>query len=84
MTLLEKKSIIIDKVETCFSDEVISKLYDDVSHLKPWDETEEAKDMINRLLEKSQEQVRNGEVISDKDHWSKVNELMKKKDLLMS
>jgi len=72
MTLLEKKRFIIDKVETCFSDEVISKLNDDVSHLKPWDETEEGKDLINRLLEKSQEQVRNGEVISFDEAMSKI------------
>jgi hypothetical protein len=79
-----KKVLLFDKVEPCFSDEISLKLYGDVSHLKPWDETEAENDLINKLLEKSQEKVRNGAIISAKHQRLKVDKVMNKKDFLTS
>ncbi len=82
MTFLEKKRFIINKIEASTSDDLISRVYDEINHEENWDETDDGKDLILRLLEKSQEQARNGEVISSKEHWSKVNEMMKKTNQL--
>ena len=64
MTLLEKKRFIIDKIQESNSDDFISKLYDDVSQIEPWDETEEGKGMISKILEKSQKSTREGKTHS--------------------
>jgi hypothetical protein len=72
MTLLEKKLHIINKIEESISEKFISKIYDEVNEEELWDETEEGKDLILRLLEKSQEQARNGEVISFDDAMAKI------------
>lgn len=82
MTLLEKKRFIIDKIKESTSVDFISKLYDDVSQIEPWDETEDGKDLINRLLKKSQEQVKNGQVTSSEEHWAKVAAFMRSKNSL--
>ena len=82
MTLLEKKRFIIDKIKESTSVDFISKLYDDVSQMEPWDETEKGKDLISSLLKKSQEEVKNGQVISSEEHWAKVAEFMRSKNSL--
>ena len=64
MTLLEKKRFIIDKIQESTSDDFISKLYDDVSQIKPWDETEDGKDLISKILEKSQQSRKEGKIHS--------------------
>ncbi len=64
MTLLEKKRFIIDKIQESNSDDFISKLYDDVSQIEPWDETEDGKDMISKILEKSQQSTKEGKIHS--------------------
>ena len=60
MTLLEKKRFIIEKVQESNSDDFISKLYDDVSQIEPWDETDEGKNLILKVLEKSQQSTKEG------------------------
>lgn len=72
MTLLEKKRFIINKIEASTSDDLISRVYDEINHEENWDETDEGKDLILKLLEKSQEQARNGEVISFDDAMAKI------------
>ena len=62
MTLLEKKRIIIEKIEKSTSDDFISRIYYDVNQTENWDETDQGKELILKLLAKSQEQVKNGEV----------------------
>lgn len=64
MTLLEKKRFIIDKIKESTSVDFISKLYDDVSQIGPWDETEDGKDLILKILEKSQQSSKEGKIYS--------------------
>ena len=64
MTLLEKKRFIIDKIKKSTSDDFISKLYDDVSQIEPWDETKDGKDLILKVLEKSQQSSKEGKIHS--------------------
>ena len=64
MTLLEKKRFIIDKIQESTSDDFISKLYDDVSQIEPWDETKDGKDLILKVLEKSQQSSKEGKIHS--------------------
>lgn len=64
MTLLEKKRFIIDKIKKSTSDDFISKLYDDVSQIEPWDETKDGKDLILKVLEKSKQSSKEGKIHS--------------------
>ena len=76
MTLLEKKRIIIEKIEKSTSDDFILRIYYDVNQIENWDETEEGKELIMKLLTKSQEQVKKGEIILHEEHWELVKQKM--------
>jgi len=74
MTILEKKRAIIEKVENATSEEFISLLYYNMNNETKWDETEEGKNLIDKLLEKSQQDVREGRVHSFDEVKSKLME----------
>lgn len=59
MTLQEKKSALIEQIQNENSEEMIDRIYDDVTNIKSW-ESEYGQNILNQLLAKSQEQAREG------------------------
>jgi hypothetical protein len=74
MTTQEKKRFIIEKINESNSDDFISKIYYDLVRDATWDETEEGKSIINKLLEKSQQDVVNNEIHSFSDVLNDIKE----------
>ncbi|MDP2159574.1 MAG: hypothetical protein Q8K02_03765 [Flavobacterium sp.] len=60
MNIQEKKRAIIEKINQSNSDDFISRIYYDIIRDKTWDETEEGKDLILKLLDKSSKEIREG------------------------
>jgi len=60
MNIQEKKRAIIDKINQSNSDDFISRIYYDIIRDKTWDETEEGKDLILKLLDKSSKEIIEG------------------------
>jgi hypothetical protein len=59
MTIQEKKSALIEQIQNENSEEMIDRIYDDVTNIKSW-ESEYGQNILNQLLAKSQEQAREG------------------------
>ncbi|CAN1545501.1 hypothetical protein MCETHM1_01937 [Flavobacteriaceae bacterium] len=59
MTLQEKKSALIEQIQNENSEEMIDRIYDDVTNIKSWN-SEYGQNILNQLLDKSQEQAREG------------------------
>jgi hypothetical protein len=59
MTLQEKKSALIEQIQNENSEEMIDRIYDDVTNIKSWN-SEYGQNILNQLLAKSQEQAREG------------------------
>ncbi|CAM3639458.1 hypothetical protein FLGE108171_07515 [Flavobacterium gelidilacus] len=64
MNLQEKKRAIIKKIEESTSDDFISKIYNNINQANSWDETDDGKDLIIKLLEKSQQSAKEGKTHS--------------------
>jgi hypothetical protein len=64
MNLQEKKRAIIKKIEESTSDDFISKIYNNINQANSWDETDGGKDLIIKLLEKSQQSAKEGKTHS--------------------
>ena len=78
MTIQEKKQAIIEKVTNSNSDEFITLLYYNMNKEIKWDETDEGKNLINILLEKSQQETiksnpNSFENFSSSLYWSILN-----------
>ncbi len=74
MTIQEKKQAIIEKVTNSNSDEFITLLYYNMNKEIKWDETDEGKNLINILLEKSQQEAREGKTSSFENVLNDVKE----------
>ena len=59
MTLQEKKSALIEQIQNENSEEMINRIFDDVTNMKSW-ESEYGQNILSQLLAKSQEQAREG------------------------
>lgn len=75
MNIQEKKRAIIEKIEQSTSDDFISRIYYDITRDKNWDETDEGKQLIMALLEKSQQEVEQGKT---HDFSSVLNDVKEK------
>lgn len=64
MNLQEKKRFLIDLIEESTSEDLISQLYYDATRDETWDNTEKGKALIMQLLEKSQQEAREGKAES--------------------
>ena len=78
MTLREKKRFLIDLIEESTSEDLISQLYYDATRDDTWDNTEKVKALIMQLLEKSQQEAKEGKTIS---HEEMLNKIKKRFDL---
>ena len=78
MTLREKKRFLIDLIEESTSEDLISQLYYDATRDDTWDNTEKGKALIMQLLEKSQQEAKEGKTIS---HEEMLNKIKKRFDL---
>ncbi|MFN3640775.1 MAG: hypothetical protein ACK4UK_07640 [Flavobacterium sp.] len=58
MNIQEKKRAIIDKINQSNSDDFISKIYYDIIRDTTWDESEDGKVLISKLLEKSSKEIK--------------------------
>lgn len=74
MTIQEKKQAIIEKVTNSNSDEFITLLYYNLNKEIKWNETDEGKNLINVLLEKSQQETREGKTSSFENVLNDVKE----------
>ena len=74
MNLQEKKRAIIKKIEESTSDDFISKIYDNINQVNSWDETDYGNDLINKLLEKSQQSAKEGKTHSFENVLNEVKE----------
>ena len=74
MTIQEKKQAIIEKITNSNSDEFITLLYYNMNKEIKWDETDEGKNLINILLEKSQQEAREGKTSSFENVLNDVKE----------
>ena len=74
MTIQEKKQAIIEKVTNSNSDEFITLLYYNMNKEIKWDETDEGKNLINILLEKSQQETIEGKTSSFENVLNDVKE----------
>ena len=74
MTIQEKKQAIIEKVTNSNSDEFITLLYYNMNKEINWDATDEDKNLINILLEKSQQETIEGKTSSFENVLNDVKE----------
>ncbi len=74
MTIQEKKQAIIEKVTNSNSDEFITLLYYNMNKEIKCDETDEGKNLINILLEKSQQEAIEGKTSSFENVLNDVKE----------
>jgi hypothetical protein len=59
MTLQEKKSALIEQIQNENSEEMINRIYDDVTNMKSW-KSEYGQNILSQLLAKSQKQILDG------------------------
>ena len=83
MTIQEKKQAIIEKVTNSNSDEFITLLYYNMNNEIKWDETDEDKNLINILLEKSQQEAREGKTISNEEMKIKIKERFENRKVIL-
>jgi len=83
MTIQEKKQAIIEKVTNSNSDEFITLLYYNINKEIKWDETDEGKNLINILLEKSQQEAREGKTISNEEMKIKIKERFENRKVIL-
>lgn len=83
MTIQEKKQAIIEKVTNSNSDEFITLLYYNMNKEIKWDETDEDKNLINILLEKSQQEAREGKTISNEEMKIKIKERFENRKVIL-
>ena len=83
MTIQEKKQAIIEKVTNSNSDEFITLLYYNMNKEIKWDETDEGKNLINILLEKSQQEAREGKTISNEEMKIKIKERFENRKVIL-
>lgn len=74
MNLQEKKRALIKRIEESTSDDFISKLYNDVTRDETWDNSDEGKELILKLLEKSQQSAKEGKTHSFENVLNEVRE----------
>ena len=74
MNLQEKKRALIKRIEESTSDDFISKLYNDVTRDETWDNSDEGKELILKLLEKSQKSTKEGKIHSFENVLNEVKE----------
>ena len=74
MNLQEKKRALIKRIEESTPDDFISKLYNDVTRDETWDNSDEGKELILKLLEKSQQSVKEGKIHSFENVLNEVKE----------
>lgn len=83
MTIQEKKQAIIEKITNSNSDEFIALLYYNMNKEIKWDETDEDKKLINILLEKSQQEAREGKTISNEEMKIKIKERFENRKVIL-
>ncbi len=83
MTIQEKKQAIIEKITNSNSDEFITLLYYNMNKEIKWDETDEGKNLINILLEKSQQEAREGKTISNEEMKIKIKERFENRKVIL-
>ena len=83
MTIQEKKQAIIEKITNSNSDEFITLLYYNMNKEIKWDETDEDKKLINILLEKSQQEAREGKTISNEEMKIKIKERFENRKVIL-
>jgi ferritin-like protein len=83
MTIQEKKQAIIEKVTNSNSDEFITLLYYNLNKEIKWNETDEGKNLINVLLEKSQQDAREGKTISNEEMEIKIKERFENRKVIL-
>lgn len=83
MTIQEKKQAIIEKITNSNSDEFIALLYYNMNKEIKWDETDEDKNLINILLEKSQQEAREGKTISNEEMKIKIKERFENRKVIL-
>jgi hypothetical protein len=83
MTIQEKKQAIIEKITNSNSDEFITLLYYNMNKEIKWDETDEDKNLINILLEKSQQEAREGKTISNEEMKIKIKERFENRKVIL-
>jgi ferritin-like protein len=83
MTIQEKKQAIIEKVTNSNSDEFITLLYYNMNKEINWDATDEDKNLINILLEKSQQEAREGKTISNEEMKIKIKERFENRKVIL-
>jgi len=83
MTIQEKKQAIIEKVTNSNSDEFITLLYYNINKEIKWDETDEGKNLINILLEKSQQEAREGKTITNEEMKIKIKERFENRKVIL-
>lgn len=66
MNIQEKKSALIKQIQNENSEEMIDRIYDNVTNLKSW-ESEYGKNILNQLLAKSQEEAREGKIYTSEE-----------------
>jgi hypothetical protein len=61
MNLQEKKAALIEQIQNENSEEMIDRIFDDVTNIKSW-ESEYGQNILKQLLTKSQEEARAGKI----------------------
>ena len=74
MNIQEKKRFIIEKIQESNSEDFVSRIYYNVTRNENWDESEEGKFLISKLLEKSQQEISQGKTYSFQDVLNDVKE----------
>ena len=74
MNIQEKKRALIKRIEESTSDDFISKLYNDVTRDETWDNSDEGKELILKLLEKSQQSAKERKIHSFENVLNEVKE----------
>lgn len=74
MNIQEKKHFIIEKIQESNSEDFVSRIYYDITRNENWDESDEGKFLISKLLEKSQQEISEGKTYSFQDVLNDVKE----------
>ncbi|TRX40048.1 hypothetical protein [Flavobacterium restrictum] len=80
MTIQEKKTALIEHIQNENSEEMIDRIYDDVNNMKSW-ELEYGQNILNQLLIKSQEEVREGKTYTSEQMKEMRKERMESRKL---
>ena len=72
MTTQEKKAILIERIQNETSEDEVTRMYDEVLNRKSWD-SECGQNILKLLLEKSQQQAKEGKTYSSDEIKEEVS-----------